>query len=155
MSSKIKNPSDVLLLWDEFPWIEHRGGVKVCGIPVDAELHPKGAVLVAVEYPAGFSAERHHHVVGHLEIVLEGTLYVTGRAQPPLSIRVVDPDYEYGPLEARDGRCRVLEIFPDATPDLVAGKYAPEVLAQAGRTEADVLAGVEKFLGVDPRSDQA
>jgi hypothetical protein len=155
VKSTTSSPSDVLMHWDEFPWVELRGGIRGCGIPVDPELYPRGAIMVAVDYPAGCEAGPHYHTVGHLEIVLEGTLYVTGRAQPPLSVRVVDAGYEYGPLEAREGRCKVLEIFPEMTPETVVGKYAPEVLAQAGRTEADVLHGVELLLGLVPPPGQA
>lgn len=133
-------PADVLWTWEELAWIDIRAGIRVCALAVDPLNFPAGSMVLAIDYAAEVVVPPHYHTVGHLEVVLSGTLYVSGRAQPPMSIRKADPGYEYGPIETRESPCRVLEFFPEMTAENVTGKFDPAVLAAAGRTEADLRA---------------
>jgi hypothetical protein len=130
--------ADLLYGWDGFDWVEVRPGVKSYAVPVDPRNFPGGAMLLAIDYGANQVVPPHYHSVGHLEVVLAGTLWVTGRAQPAISLRIVEAGYLYGPIETRDNPCRVVEIFPEMSAENVTGKFDPEVLAAAGRTEADL-----------------
>jgi hypothetical protein len=133
-----ENLADLIYGWDDFDWVQVRPGVRAYAVPVDPRNFPGGAMGLAIDYGANQVVPPHYHSVGHLELVLSGTLWVTGRPEPAISLRVVAAGYEYGPIETRDNPCRVLEIFPEMKAENVTGKFDPEVLAAAGRTEADL-----------------
>lgn len=129
-------PDHLLRRWEELPFIEILGGIKICAIPVDAVGDPDGTVLVCLEYPPSYAADAHWHTVGHIEVILSGTLYVGDMVEPAGAVRVVPANFMYGPLSTRDAGCKVLEIFPEGTLEAVAGHagepgagwLAPEVI---------------------------
>jgi hypothetical protein len=90
---------------------------------------------VALHYPENYEAPAHWHTVGHIEIVLSGTLYIGGRAEPPGTVRVVPPEFKYGPIVAPQ-ECRVIEIFPVNSLQAAAGQ---EGEPGRGWLEPDVL----------------
>lgn len=132
----LPSANHLLRRWDELPFHEVLGGIKLCVLTVDPQKNPSGAVLVCLEYPPNYQAGAHWHTVGHIEIVLSGTLHVGDLIEPEGSVRVVAPDFKYGPLSTRGARCRVLEVFPVGTLEGVAGHdgepgagwLAPEVI---------------------------
>jgi hypothetical protein len=121
---------DVLHAWEDLPFVESLDGVRGCIIEVDPAGDAEGSCVVALNYAPGVEVAPHCHIYGHIEIVLSGTLYVGDRPEPPGTIRIVPRNCTYGTLQSKDGRCRVLEVFPVMYGDAAGGRYSPEVLAQ-------------------------
>jgi hypothetical protein len=127
---------NLLRAWEELPFVKVMNGIRACTLAADATLHPGGAMLVCLDYPANYQAPAHWHTVGHAEIVLQGTLYVGEMVETAGSIRIVAPEIKYGPIRTAGEGCRVVEIFPVATLAAAAGR---EGEPGAGWIEPDVV----------------
>jgi hypothetical protein len=112
-----------------------QAGLRACPVEVDPDRGPEGPFVIALEYAPNLKLPPHWHLYGHVEIVLKGTLYVGGRAEPPGTIRYVPANFTYGPLETRDEPCHVVEVFPVMTAEAAGGQYSAETLAEYGITQ--------------------
>jgi quercetin dioxygenase-like cupin family protein len=138
---------DVILHWDELEWVQldDSPGLRVCAFSVDPDY---SATAVAMDYAAGFTIPDHYHTVAHIEIVVDGEITVSGRAEKPGDLRMVPAGAVYGPLIAGPNGAKVIEVFPNHTIDAVQGRYmAPEIAVN--KNSADRNAEVAAKLGLD------
>ncbi|HSY16087.1 MAG TPA: hypothetical protein VK816_08885 [Jatrophihabitantaceae bacterium] len=98
--------------WNDLPFEDFLGS-KVAVLATEEEAGQAGVVMLAIEFQPGFYVAPHHHRTGHIEIVLEGSLYIGDHLEGPGDIRVSPPYESYGPLKAGPEGCKCLEIFSD------------------------------------------
>jgi hypothetical protein len=139
-------PADQIYEWDELPWVELGKDSRACLIAVDSNV-PDGPMVMVGDYPPNLVAPAHWHDQGHIEIVIEGVLYVGGRAERPGSVRVVPGGVKYGPLETGAEGAKTLVVFPNRTADALIGQFDPETREATGIDEDRVKATFAK-LGV-------
>jgi hypothetical protein len=98
--------------WDDLPFEDFLGS-KVAVLATEEEAGQPAVVMLAIEFEPGFSVAPHHHPTGHIEVILEGSLYIGDHLELPGEVRVSPPYESYGPLVAGPDGCKCLEIFPD------------------------------------------
>jgi len=98
--------------WDSLPFEDFLGS-KVAVLATEEEEGRPGVVMLAIEFSPGFFVARHQHYTGHIEIVLEGSLYIGDHLEQAGDVRVSPPYESYGPLKAGPDGCKCLEIFSD------------------------------------------
>lgn len=98
--------------WDDLPFEDFLGS-KVAVLATEEEAGRPEVVMLAIEFEPGFYVAPHQHPTGHIEVILEGSLYIGDRLELPGEIRVSPPYESYGPLKAGPDGCKCLEIFPD------------------------------------------
>jgi hypothetical protein len=128
---------DKLYEWNGLPWVEIGKDSRACLLAIDAKM-PEGPMLMMGDYPPNLVAPAHWHEQGHIEIVIEGVLYVGGRPSLPGSVRVVPGGVKYGPLETGPEGAKTLVIFPERTADALIGQFDEETRRAAGIDEERV-----------------
>jgi anti-sigma factor ChrR (cupin superfamily) len=98
--------------WDDLPFEEFLGS-KVAVLATEEEAGQPEVVMLAIEFAPGFSVAPHQHPTGHIEVVLEGSLYIGDHLERAGDVRVSPPHESYGPLVAGPDGCKCLEIFSD------------------------------------------
>jgi hypothetical protein len=100
--------------WDALPFEDFLGS-KIAVLATDEEAGNPEVVMLAIEFQPDFYVAAHQHRTGHIEVILEGSLYIGDHLEGPGDIRVSPPYESYGPLKAGPDGCKCLEIFPDRT----------------------------------------
>ena len=98
--------------WDDLPFEDFLGS-KVAVLATEEESGQPEVVMLAIEFEPGFTVAPHRHSTGHIEVILEGSLYIGDRLELPGEVRVSPAHESYGPLVAGPEGCKCLEIFPD------------------------------------------
>jgi hypothetical protein len=98
--------------WNDLPFEDFLGS-KVAVLATDEEAGQPEVVMLAIEFEPGFYVAPHQHPTGHIEVILEGSLYIGDHLEGPGDVRISPPYESYGPLVAGPEGCKCLEIFPD------------------------------------------
>jgi hypothetical protein len=98
--------------WNDLTFEDFLGS-KVAVLATDEAPGDPEVVMLAIEFAPGFYVAPHQHRTGHIEIILEGSLYIGDHLEKAGDIRVSPPFESYGPLVAGPDGCKCLEIFPD------------------------------------------
>jgi hypothetical protein len=98
--------------WNDLPFEEFLGS-KVAVLATEEEAGQPEVVMLAIEFAPGFTVAPHQHSTGHIEVILEGSLYIGDHLELPGEVRVSPPYESYGPLVAGPDGCKCLEIFSD------------------------------------------
>jgi hypothetical protein len=98
--------------WDQLPFEDFLEN-KLAVISTGEEGEGSGVVVLCIDSPPGFYVAPHKHTAGHIEVVLEGSLYIGEHLEKPGDVRVSPPYESYGPLRTGPEGCKYLEIFPN------------------------------------------
>lgn len=109
MSSDDNYPGDLLTGWADLDWHD------VSGLKMAYVLEPNmpGAVIFCVDRPPNHRTPAHSHPLPHIELLLEGTLFVGDRVVKAGDFRVVGGDVAYGPIKAGPEGAKCIEISPN------------------------------------------